>query len=147
MNAFDFVIEGQTGEDYELEYCEGLSKGLNDHFKRATVYEDKFEGTDAFIDGVRVDFTFAFDKKDHIEHRFIKYIEELDLHLGIRTGNNSGAVFEEPVVVIGENREPSYIRDWVLPNLSQFAKDNCERIADAVSDLYCEYCDYLDEIA
>ena len=135
MNNLDyFVTNGPTGVEYEIEMISGLK------CEKASEIDDLYCGTDGYLDGIRVDFTHAFDTKDHLVAR--KYIEYLDLWLGIRTGNERKE-FSTPVCVIGGNYEPSYVTQWILPNLNDWAKKHREEIADEVSDFYWGYMDSI----
>lgn len=132
----------QLGKEYEADFIQGLAKGLPDSkVVKATKEQDEYQGTDVFLDGIRVDVTFHFSGKDHMVDRLVRYVE--GYKLGIRTGNNTEP-FKDFVVVIGEDSEPQFVRDWELPNLVKKISQKAEIIADAISDLFCEYEDMME---
>lgn len=129
----------QTGKEYEGEFIAQLSKWVD--VKHATQEQDWFEGTDLFIERIPSDVTSAFVTKSNMV--CIRYVEKLNLFFGIRTGN--GHVNFNPVVVFGNNYEPDYCRNWVIPDLPKYIRDNAQYIADEISDTYWAYMDSLEE--
>lgn len=121
-----------TGREYEEIWAFVLAKAKM--FQKASVEEDLYEGTDGYIWGIPVDFTHAFGVKSNIQ--MSKYIKDLDIYMGIRTGKK-----HKPVVVLGHEAEPFYLKSWILPNLETFISENKSRIADEVADLYWAFCD------
>ncbi len=141
MNDYLVIESDPLGIDYEWEFYEGIKSGLsNSKIEKATNEQDAFEGTDFFLDGIRVDVTFNFSQKDHMETRFVRYAE--GLKFGVRTGNNKSD-FNEIVVVVGEDAEPSNVRNWILPNLKKTIASKAEIIANVINDVFCEYLDAI----
>lgn len=137
---YDYVLRCPTGHEYESAFTFYLSKYVD--VKRATKEQDEKGGTDLFIERIPSDVTSAFVTKNFTI--CTRYVEKLNLFFGIRTGNGV-VTFKDPVVVFGNNYEPSYCRDFVIPDLASYIRDNAQYIADEISDTYWAYMDSLEE--
>ena len=138
---------GKLVEDYILDTIEDLSSRnfINCDFRRAEDFEDRFFGTDCFIDDVPVDITVN-DLKDHntwYEDQSFQMGRELgmeasyDFQLGIRTGNQQ-VKFDNPVLVIriislngkwSKDKMDTFLEQWTR-------KDVWYRTLTVAEDLY-----------
>ena len=137
---YDFVLHCPTGHEYESAFIFYMKKYVE--VERATKEQDEKGGTDLFIERIPSDITSAFVTKKFMT--YTHYSTKLDLFFGIRTGNGV-VTFKDPVVVLGNNYEPGYCRDFIIPDLSSYIRDNAQYIADEISDTYWAYMDSLEE--
>lgn len=132
----------KTGTEFEGAFFDGMLKAGID-LKLSTKEEDNFKGTDLFYENeIPLDPTHYWSGKDNIVLSYCKRIcmGRYDLNVGVRTGN-SHVTFDIPVIVIGLDADPHYVRDWIIPNLALDIKEHCSEIREAIEDTYYEYVD------
>ena len=137
-----FNLSMSLGVELEYELRETCSVSLGKQYRKATEREDKFEGTDCFIYGIRTDFTFNFSGKNKM-HKLEKAInvDGIEFLFGVRFGNGR-TQFSEPVLVIGINTSEWYLRNFMDDIVDSFRK-NLDLIIETAQD---QYWDYLDKI-
>ena len=145
-------FEDSVGNEFQVEFAHSVKM----HFVKngsADSIEihidddiDVLEGTDAIIEGIRVDFTTAFYAKDNMvayesESIFIKYG---DIKFGIRTGNSHHGFtkFDVPVVVVGLDCANSFYKTYV-DQIHKTIESKMEEILDTISDVFWGYCDNM----
>jgi len=146
-----------TGDEKDSWHKEGKTMAWNDYSEQTGVLfedsllgainnghsseeDDRFHGTDCRFDGVRADVTIKpIEAKDNV----VKVGEPIQLpcgtfvEFGIRTGNSSGAKFDEPVLVVSFEM-PS--RAYIPTITESFAKIYAD-VKDYTSDLYWGFID------
>lgn len=133
-----------TGIDFEDELVDLCSRHFKADFKNyANTKKDWHEGVDVEIYRVGIDFTTNFSGKDHMEilpclisGKFI------DIKFGVRTANshNGYTKFKTPVLVIGIDSDPSYVRGWMANIIDDFKRD-IENIINVGQDAYWAWLD------
>lgn len=111
-------------------------------FRSATQEEDLEFGTDAFVCGLPVDFTYDFYGKKNM----VRTSTTVDLlgigkiRFGVRTANGRRK-FDSPVLVIGIDT-PLNVRTY-MANIIDAIRKNIEHIVNTGSDVYWQTCDTM----
>ena len=133
MTNINALFYQQTGFDFEDEFFRIISETLD--CTRASKEQDTKQGTDFFIEGIPADVTFNFSGKNYTK----KVATFGDWSIGVRTANGRRQ-FETPVLVIGMDCEPFYVRDCIIPRMRSEIGD-IQAFADIISDAYWEFID------
>lgn len=146
------TLESELIDTFATFFYKGNSKVDRSVFRFATVEEDKFFGTDAFMYGLPVDFTRNIKGKNHttILDASVDLPGVGKVTFGIRTGNGR-VKFETPVLVIGVNLNTGSEDDggfiegsmlkFSLSHLIDAVKKQVQQIIDIGSGAYWDYCD------
>lgn len=121
-----------------------FKKQYGNEFVLPTIEEDENEGTDAFIRGVRVDFTANMAEKDHciIAKTEFDLGDEIKVQYGVRTGNSyhGGIQFSEPVLVIGITGNQRFVNKNLL-NILDVIREKADDILASGEDVYWAFAD------
>ena len=113
-------------------------------FRLPSLEEDENEGTDAFIRGVRVDFTANMAEKDHctIAESEFDLGDGIKVQFGVRTGNSyqGETLFSEPVLVIGINGNQRFLNKNLL-DILDVIREKADDILAAGEDVYWAFTD------
>ena len=133
----------KLGFDYEEELKKGFKTLFPTHVVNATKKQDTHEGTDFFVNGIRIDTTYAFSEKKRKSRGNLIMVSEAEngMFIGIRTGNGYKK-FKEPVVVIGHDTDDNYmVWAWIIPKLKSMVTQS---LWNSIVDKYCEYLDSIE---
>lgn len=152
----NFAIPGhnlhfdRSGTELEQDFMGSvrtcIDRSAGKHTARSTsgTYLDREQGTDALIDGMRIDITQDFSGKDHmplIMDSGIPATRSQNFQIGIRVGNNFHGYtqFERPVIVVGFDATTQEYRqndEIIMENLAKHGLALFDRCRDA-------YCDFM----
>jgi hypothetical protein len=148
-NVMSYFIKTSLGVEFEQELCEVCRETFHNMgdvkgFQSVNgTKADLEQGTDCYIWGVPVDFTYNFEGKDHTEELPESIItREATFRFGVRTGNshNGYTQFDTPVLVIGIDETDSFVRMF-LGNIVEAFKNKLMDIINLGQDQYWEYLD------
>ena len=136
-------IQEKLGVETEGDIRNLVFAAFGKDAKSSTKSEDLYEGTDLYVLGVRVDFTTAFESKDHM----VEIPETMNLGLstirfGVRTGNDYHD-FDEPVLVVCIDAGNNHMLKYMYQNILDEFKQNVRRIFEKGMDLYWDCVDNL----
>lgn len=102
------------------------------------------QGTDCKIWGLPVDFTYNFAGKDHMVacEQTVDLLCGVKVRYGVRTGNNHGAEFDTPVLVVGFECDSAWLHA-MWENIFDDIRKNFMDIIDAGIDQYWETVDAM----
>lgn len=128
------------GIEFEGDIADAIQATYND-LKYASQYEDRNNGTDAFLWGVRIDFTYNFYGKNNTEQLSanVELPCGIDVRYGVRTGNEVVS-FKEPVLVIGvdcDSHELRYQYDRIVSEI----KTRAHEIIETGIDMFWSWID------
>jgi hypothetical protein len=136
----------RIGKTFETEFFGTLAVAINKNGVDSIVSTidsdlDKFFGTDAIFDDIRIDFTSDFSNKDHMKFVSKNSIKTRfgNIMFGVRTGNNV-AEFDEPVVVVGIDMFAGAMRT----NMDAFfeaVQKNATEIMDNIVNVFFDFLD------
>lgn len=130
---------GKLFEDDLLVVAKQFFASKNDEgsFVETTGTElDKYEGTDALIWGVPVDFTYNFDNKDNMIElqRSIILSLGIEVKFGVRVANECHR-FKTPVLVIGFKCDTCWLKT-MWENIFDDIRRSFEEIIETGQDQY-----------
>lgn len=136
--------ESSLGDDVEDSIYDKIVTSFGEEYKvrKSNVIEDLFEGTDMFIDGIRVDITLNDEKKGTLKFIESAQFKNVKVDFSVRTGNGRNE-FNEPVVVIRfETNVPITKR-----NCDSFVQNKIDiyELQDIMGRIFDAYCKHLDE--
>ncbi len=149
---YSFIFEDQLGVEFEADMCEAARSYFVATEKNMTskVFQsvhgtarDKYEGVDAIIYGIPVDFTTNFSNKDHMDKLDLQFSGRYtSIKLGVRYGNSHHGFtrFKEPVLVIGVDEDNSFVRGYMANIIDDF-KRCLKVIIEEGSSAYFDWCD------
>lgn len=134
--------EFSKGQLFEDEFCEKfVTSGTHGvTVRKADIVEDLFEGTDLWMDEVRVDVTMNEQKQGTIKFYGKEELKDVTVHFGIRTDNGQYELPEPVVVLYFETRiEINKRQAGNIPK--NFCSAEVQAIVNGVFDTYYGYMD------
>lgn len=141
-----YNFEDRLGLEFEDNVCRRIETFVNNDgcFERSDRKADKEEGTDCKIYGLPVDITYKpISEKDHclpLEGLSIQLDCGIVVRYGIRTGNNFGHTFVNPVLVISFACDSAWLRAMMEDIVSSIAR-YLDDIITIGEDAFCDYCE------
>ena len=124
---YNFDYSCPLGQDLEDYLRQASLEVFGKSYKRATVDQDRYEGTDCFIHNTRIDFTYAGSKKNKTVWMKSYEAEGISFKYGIRFGNSKDRNFKVPVLVVAvdiyDDAEMRMMINKVVDVYQKHAKD------------------------
>lgn len=136
----------RTGEDFEGRLIDAFrayayKSGTEKYFLCTAHTElDTDYGTDVIVDGIPVDITCAFSRKNHtIRYNNAIEVDGEKVYFGIRRGNGH-INFPNPVVVVGIDADMHFLNSF-MDNVCKSITKVIAKIMDIVNEMFYDYCD------
>lgn len=135
------------GVRFGIDACKMIQREYRDLINTTGTEQDYYEGTDATLWGVPIDFTYHFNGKDYTDellhsNEWIVLPCGILVKIGVRTGN-AHHDFEKPVLVVGLSCDYEELKANYKNALYQFV-NRCQFIFELAFDRYWDWCDAHD---